>query len=1145
VKLTRRTFLQIAGVTGVALTTIPKRVLALHGLKPAVEIGNPLESYPDRSWEDIYRDQYKYDSSATFVCSPNDTHQCRIRGFIRNGVIVRIEQDYEHQDYTDLDGNTPSRANNPRMCSKGFTFHRRVYGPYRIKGSIIRKGWKQWADDGFPALTADNGNRTKYKFDDRGNDELLPVSWDDATTYAAKGLIAISKAYSGDEGRKRLLDDGYPEETLEHWGGAGTRTLKFRGGMGLLGCIGKYMGMYRMSNMMALLDSHVRGVGPDEALGGRNWSNYTWHGDQAPGMPYTHGLQTSDCDFADLRYTKLHIHVGKNLVENKMPESHWFIEAMERGAKIVTICPEYSPPSTKSDYWLPVRTGCTDTALFLGITKLMIDKKQYDEEFVKGFTDFPLLVRTDTLKRLRADEVIKGYKNEKLGYSVDVQGMTDAQREDIGDRCVLDKDGSIKAISREAIGNKLKDLGIDPQIEGTKKVKLVDGKEVEVMTLFSMYQIHLKDYDIDSVEEMTGTPKHLIERLANDIATIKPVAIHMGEGISHWFHGTLAERAFYLPLMLTGNIGWHGSGAHHWAGNYKAALWQQCKFSGAGLKAINGENPFAHNLDPNADGKSIKPRAYFKGEEVSYWNYGDKPLIVNTPKGRKLFTGKKILPTPTKAMWFNNVNILNNAKWAYEMFKNVNPKVDLIMGNECEMTATVEFSDITFAANNWAEFETLEVTASCSNPFLQVWKGIIPPLFDSKDDVLISALVAAKMGEILGDKRFADHWKFALEGRPEVYMQRLFDASMTTRGYKVSDVMAGKYGVPGGALMMFRTYPRIAFWEQVTEHVPFYTDTGRLHAYCDIPEAIEYGENFIVHREAPEATPYLPNAIVSTNPYIRPDDYGISEDHMGWDERQVRNKKLPWSKVKKTVNPLWKNDYRFYCITPKTRHRVHSSWSAVDWHLIWDSNFGDPYRMDKRSPGPGEHQININPQAARDLGINDGDYVYVDANPADRPYIGWKPNDPFYKVSRLMLRAKYNPSYPYNTTMMKHGAYISTPKSVHAHETRADGRAASVDTGYQSNFRYGGHQSITRCWLMPMHQTDTLFHKPKLSMGFMYGGETDNHVPNSVPKETLVKITKAEDGGMGGKGIWEPATTGYSPGNENDTMKKYIAGGFV
>ena len=88
---------------------------------------------------------------------------------------------------------------------------------------------------------------------------------------------------------------------------------------------------------------------------------------------------------------------------------------------------------------------------------------------------------------------------------------------------------------------------------------------------------------------------------------------------------------------------------------------------------------------------------------------------------------------------------------------------------------------------------------------------------------------------------------------------------------------------------------------------------------------------------------------------------------------------------------MWEKGYQFYCVTPKTRHRVHSQWSVNDWVQIYESNFGDPYRMDKRTPGVGEHQLHINPQAAKDRGINDGDYVYVDGNPVDRPYRGWKP----------------------------------------------------------------------------------------------------------------------------------------------------------
>ena len=84
--------------------------------------------------------------------------------------------------------------------------------------------------------------------------------------------------------------------------------------------------------------------------------------------------------------------------------------------------------------------------------------------------------------------------------------------------------------------------------------------------------------------------------------------------------------------------------------------------------------------------------------------------------------------------------------------------------------------------------------------------------------------------------------------------------------------------------------------------------------------------------------------------------------------------------------------------------------------------------------------------------------------------------------------------------MMKHAPFIATEKSVKAHETRPDGRALSENTGYQANLRYGSQQSITRNWHMPMHQTDTLFHKAKASMSFIFGGEADNHAVNTVPK---------------------------------------------
>ncbi|MEK7756163.1 MAG: molybdopterin-dependent oxidoreductase, partial [Planctomycetota bacterium] len=465
-------------------------------------------------------------------------------------------------------------------------------------------------------------------------------------------------------------------------------------------------------------------------------------------------------------------------------------------------------------YWIPIRPA-TDTALFLGISRWLMDNDKYDAPFVKHFTDFPMLVRADNLKRLSAADVFPNYQLQLAadGPSFKQHGLKPEQYEKLGDYVVFDsKTNAPVAITRDDVGAAMDAKGVDPALDWSGKIKLADGTEVEVLTIWAMYVEHLKDYDLDTVADITHAPKDLIVRLANDIATMSPVAIHIGEGINHWFHATLANRAQFLPVMLTGNIGKPGAGCYTWAGNYKAALFQGSPAVGPGFKGWVAEDPFEPNLDENAPGKDIVAHAYTKDEEPAYWNHSERPLIVATPKyGRKVFTGQTHMPTPTKVMYFTNVNLLNNAKHHYEMIKNVNPKIELIISQDIEMTASIEYADFALAANSWAEFQTPEITASCSNPFLQIWKGGIPPLYDTRDDVQILAELAAAIGDKIGDSRFRDYWKFALEGRPEVYIQRLLDSSLTTSGYKFADIMAGKYGEPGAALMLFRTYPRIPF----------------------------------------------------------------------------------------------------------------------------------------------------------------------------------------------------------------------------------------------------------------------------------------------------------------------------------------------
>jgi len=178
---------------------------AMQLLDALPTVHNPLEFYPDRSWEQIYRDQYEYDSTFKFLCLPNDTHNCRLTAFVRSGIPVRIEQSYDVGDTTDLYGNKASANWGPRGCQKGYSVLQRVYGRHRMKFPTVRRRWREWADAGFPR----SGDYVEKYFSTRGEDERIRISWDEAFTLIAKAILNIAATYSGPEGAERLAAQGY------------------------------------------------------------------------------------------------------------------------------------------------------------------------------------------------------------------------------------------------------------------------------------------------------------------------------------------------------------------------------------------------------------------------------------------------------------------------------------------------------------------------------------------------------------------------------------------------------------------------------------------------------------------------------------------------------------------------------------------------------------------------------------------------------------------------------------------------------------------------------------------------------------------------------------------------------------------------
>lgn len=55
----------------------------------------------------------------------------------------------------------------------------------------------------------------------------------------------------------------------------------------------------------------------------------------------------------------------------------------------------------------------------------------------------------------------------------------------------------------------------------------------------------------------------------------------------------------------------------------------------------------------------------------------------------------------------------------------------------------------------------------------------------------------------------------------------------------------------------------------------------------------------------------------------------------------------------------------------------------------------------------------------------------------------------------------------------------------------------------------------------------------------------DVHCPTGAPREAIVKISRAEPGGIGQAKLWRPAALGIRPSYENKPMQQYLAGRYV
>jgi anaerobic selenocysteine-containing dehydrogenase len=109
---------------------------------------------------------------------------------------------------------------------------------------------------------------------------------------------------------------------------------------------------------------------------------------------YTFGAPVPAAYMPDLEHAGTILFWGYNPNLARLAHATATVDALKRGARLIVVDPRQTGLAKKATLWLQVRPG-TDAALALGIANVMLQSGRYDREFIRDWTNGPLLVRAD------------------------------------------------------------------------------------------------------------------------------------------------------------------------------------------------------------------------------------------------------------------------------------------------------------------------------------------------------------------------------------------------------------------------------------------------------------------------------------------------------------------------------------------------------------------------------------------------------------------------------------------------------------------------------------------------------------------------------------------------------------------------------
>jgi len=222
---------------------------------------------------------------------------------------------------------------------------------------------------------------------------------------------------------------------------------------------------------------------------------------------------------------------GYNPSSTRLTHATATVEAMKRGAKLIVVDPRKVGLANKADVWLRVRPG-SDGALALALAGVMIERGWYDRDFMREWTNAPLLIRGDTGRLLRATDIGHSGGDDRL---VAWNGI--AGRPSIYDP----KSGTYE------------DATADLALDGTYRLPSSSGM-VECRPVFALYADLCRPYAGEKGEAITWVPRAEIEEAARLLWHARPVAYYAWSGHEQHDNTTQTARAIALLYALTGSF---------------------------------------------------------------------------------------------------------------------------------------------------------------------------------------------------------------------------------------------------------------------------------------------------------------------------------------------------------------------------------------------------------------------------------------------------------------------------------------------------------------------------------------------------------------------------------------------------------------